>query len=132
MRNCDKLARGALDLLRQGWCQHVSARERNDMPCDYDSPLAAAWDLEGACRRAADALKGVSADGREAALAQVLEAVHDELARRHAEGVDRYGGANDRAKVCMAVWNDTPGRKPGDACAVMQRASEALAAKVRA
>lgn len=128
MRNCDRIARRALELVRSGWCQGAAARTHTDAPCEIDSPLAVQWDLLGGCERAAE-LVIAEPHERGRALGHVIEAVVDVLVERWRTGVDRYAAPNDRAKVNIATWNDAPGRKPSDAADVLRAAVEALARK---
>lgn len=105
------LARAA-QLVREGWCQQVDARDTQGAPVEPASDLAAAWSLLGSIVAALDGPAAVADTGLPA-LARAMAAIADLVEDHSLQG-----------------WNDAPGRTQRQVVAALEQARTLLLGRV--
>ena len=91
--------------LRQGWCQHVMARDKNGAMCHYLSSDAVCWCIHGASQ----ATGVVSQD----VFTPIMKLTNSE---------------GDYA--ALTSWNDAPGRTQADVIAMLDQAIASVQTEV--
>ena len=105
--NGSELLREAGALVALGWCQDAAARSLQGMAVEVGASDAAAWSLVGALQAVTFSDASTSVDDLRHALAAIADLIED---------------------PSLIDWNDAPGRTQAEVQALLERASQRLAA----